>query len=351
MKNMIQLAYFLLITNVTVSQNTYKSSKTTEKYGRLVLKSSKKPITGAVYDSYPNGNKKSAATYTDGILDGSDKYWFENGNLASETIYVNGKLHGTQKKWNESGILIQEMNFENGNLEGVNKEWHSNGKLKKEENFTKNIKNGIQREWNFEGQIIYEDNYSNGLLNGECKDWYENGQLKGVATFENDEIIGLCEGWYEDGRIKYTFENGHEVLWYRNGKILSETYDNKDPEDSLIIKYYDESGNEIDEEDPQLIFESGSFPGGLEAMFYWIRENVVYPEYAREINATGTVYVQFVIENSGRVSNAKIKKSDSVHLNDEALRLVRTMPRWIADKLNSIEKRCMYVLPITFTLF
>lgn len=73
-------------------------------------------------------------------------------------------------------------------------------------------------------------------------------------------------------------------------------------------------------------------------------------EEAIEANITGKVFVQFVIEKDGSITNAKIARSASTLLDAEALRIVNNMPQWIPGKQRGKAVRVAYTLPISFSL-
>lgn len=93
------------------------------------------------------------------------------------------------------------------------------------------------------------------------------------------------------------------------------------------------------------------YPGGMGAMQKFIQENVEYPEEAREKGYQGRVYVTFIVEPDGSVSNIDVMRG-GIHksLNNEAMRLVRSMPKWSPGELNGEPVRSRCRLPITFTL-
>ena len=82
----------------------------------------------------------------------------------------------------------------------------------------------------------------------------------------------------------------------------------------------------------------------------WIMKNIKYPKEAIEANITGKVFVQFVIEKDGSITNAKIARSASTLLDAEALRIVNNMPQWIPGKQRGKAVRVAYTLPISFSL-
>lgn len=92
------------------------------------------------------------------------------------------------------------------------------------------------------------------------------------------------------------------------------------------------------------------YPGGMQAMMSFIGENVKYPEDAMEKNISGKVFVSFVVEKDGSVSEAKVVKSVCASLDNEALRVVNAMPKWTPGKMDGKNVRVKYTLPFTFKL-
>jgi TonB family protein len=77
-----------------------------------------------------------------------------------------------------------------------------------------------------------------------------------------------------------------------------------------------------------VVEEMPEFPGGKTAMVAWINANLKYPEKALKAGISGKVYVSFIISSTGKVKNAIINKSVSPSLNDEAIRVISSMPEW-----------------------
>ena len=97
-----------------------------------------------------------------------------------------------------------------------------------------------------------------------------------------------------------------------------------------------------------LVDEMPSFPGGLEELYKWIDNNVQYPAIAIDICIQGTVIVAFIVEPDGSVSNAKLVRSVDPSIDQEALRVVRQMPKWNPGKRAGIPVRVRCCLPIKF---
>lgn len=92
------------------------------------------------------------------------------------------------------------------------------------------------------------------------------------------------------------------------------------------------------------------FPGGPAALQAWIAKNVNYPQTAIEMNEQGRVYLSFVVEPDGSITNVAVVKSVSADLDKEAKRLVRSMPKWTAGEAAGEKARTRCQIPINFTL-
>jgi len=92
------------------------------------------------------------------------------------------------------------------------------------------------------------------------------------------------------------------------------------------------------------------FPGGLSALYRFIGENIKYPQVAKEVGIQGTVFVRFIIERDGSVSNAELLRSIGGGCDEEALRVVNSLPKWTPGMQMGKPVRVSYNLPVKFTL-
>lgn len=99
-----------------------------------------------------------------------------------------------------------------------------------------------------------------------------------------------------------------------------------------------------------VVEENPMFPGGDEARMNFLRENIKYPQMARESGIQGTVYVTFVVEPSGSITNIKILRGIGGGCDEEALRVVRQMPKWKPGKQRGKSVRVQFNMPIRFVL-
>lgn len=107
---------------------------------------------------------------------------------------------------------------------------------------------------------------------------------------------------------------------------------------------------EIEEEVFVVVEEDPEFPGGMKAMYAFIEKNLVYPEAAKAAGIAGKVYVSFIVEKDGSITNVKILRDIGYGCGDEALRVVKMMPKWIPGKQRGNPVRVQYNLPVVFKL-
>ena len=92
------------------------------------------------------------------------------------------------------------------------------------------------------------------------------------------------------------------------------------------------------------------FPGGMVELMKWLTKNLRYPYYAQKQKLQGRVVVSFIINADGSVVNAKVAKSVAPLLDNEALRVVRLMPKWKPGMQKGHPCRTMFAIPVEFRL-
>jgi protein TonB len=93
-----------------------------------------------------------------------------------------------------------------------------------------------------------------------------------------------------------------------------------------------------------------SFPGGPSALMQFLSSNIKYPVVAEENGVQGRVVCTFVVEKDGSITDVRVIKSVDPSLDKEAMRVVKSMPRWIPGKQNGSAVRVKYTVPVTFRL-
>jgi len=127
-----------------------------------------------------------------------------------------------------------------------------------------------------------------------------------------------------------------------------------DPDD-IVPEYFPEIPDEpnIPGENPPLPMAGiqPEFPGGMQALHLYLKNNINYPEQAKNVGISGTVYISFVVERDGSVTNILLWRGIGGGCDEEALRVVESMPRWNPGLQNTMPVRVQMTLPIEFKLY
>jgi protein TonB len=99
-----------------------------------------------------------------------------------------------------------------------------------------------------------------------------------------------------------------------------------------------------------VVEDQPSFPGGEEARIRYLTENLRYPQMAREAGIQGTVFVTFVVERDGSVTDVRVLRGIGGGCDEEAVRVVRNMPRWEPGRQRGQPVRVQFNMPIRFVL-
>lgn len=92
------------------------------------------------------------------------------------------------------------------------------------------------------------------------------------------------------------------------------------------------------------------FPGGMKGCLDFIAQNVQYPSVAKQNGTQGKVVVQFIVEKDGSLNFPVVVRSISSELDQEAIRVIKSMPKWTPGTMKGEAVRCKYTVPIAFTL-
>ena len=115
----------------------------------------------------------------------------------------------------------------------------------------------------------------------------------------------------------------------------------------VSVNAYSQS-KEQDDAVYSMVSEQPSFPGGMQEMMKFISENRKYPAEAKAKDIHGKVIVAFVVERDGSLSDVKIRRGIGYGCDEEAIRVIKSMPKWTPGKQNGKEVRVSFMLPVTF---
>jgi len=160
----------------------------------------------------------------------------------------------------------------------------------------------------------------------DIKDKFDESEQVENGVVSDDSFAHVSETEKTTPAVKSTTETGEKAV------------ESSDPKKVFTGKVYD------------LVDEMPSFPGGPAELMKWLSSHVQYPAIAIESCIQGTVIVAFIVEPDGSVSNAKLVRSIDPCIDQEALRVVRQMPKWKPGKQNGSIVRVKFHLPIKFML-
>lgn len=96
--------------------------------------------------------------------------------------------------------------------------------------------------------------------------------------------------------------------------------------------------------------QNPEFPGGVSAMYKYIGQNIKYPAAAQRANVAGKVFVRFVVERDGSIGDVQVMKGIGFGCDEEAIRVIKSMPKWSPGKQNGRTVRVFYNMPVSYVL-
>ena len=123
-----------------------------------------------------------------------------------------------------------------------------------------------------------------------------------------------------------------------------------DEDTEIEIQEIEEEEEYVEPEIFTIVEENAEFPGGEAAMNKFLGENLKYPKMAQDAGIQGIVYVTFVVEPSGVITNIKILRGLGGGCDDAAVNAIKIMPKWNAGKQRGKAVRVQFNLPVRFRL-
>ena len=120
--------------------------------------------------------------------------------------------------------------------------------------------------------------------------------------------------------------------------------------EEVVVEKKEEKPKEVKEEIHTLVEQMPQFPGGDAALMKYLSSHINYPPMAAENGVQGKVILQFVVEKDGRVGEVKIARSVDKDLDKEAIRVVKSLPKFTPGRQNGYPVRVWYTLPVNFKL-
>jgi TonB family protein len=365
-----------------------------------------------VHLGYAYGRLSEEYYYKDDKLEGTYKKWDQNSQLGVSENYVGGKLDGLCRYFNY-GKCIREVTYEKGRINGEEKEydgrgelyrisWYKKGTIDSSYNYHKNGKISISRtykyypgfvkteefseytEWDSSGVLLLRGTYHFEMKDKEWTTYYANGKVKSITPYSAGKIKGVYKKWHANGKKMIEMEcDGLYVVtspkvWDEKGKALkegtkayNEIVDSSKPgeiyNDPKRYKnnrrdespHFEDIGDlpriVIEEDENEILFFAEvmpEFPGGAGALTKFVQDNINYPPIAKEQRKTGTVYMSYVVEKDGSVTNITLMKpvAGAPEFTKEATRVISLFPKHTPGLMNGKPVRVRMVIPVKFIL-
>ena len=164
---------------------------------------------------------------------------------------------------------------------------------------------------------------------------------KDEEVHEDDEIKSQEELTQTKVAISIADVKGNDEA---NGKDIADLEDHK-----LIVASEDEVFQVV-EQAPDMVEQMPTFPGGTTELMKYIGEHLKYPPIAAENGTQGKVICRFVIGKDGQVRDVTIARSLDPYCDKEAIRVIKSMPKWIPGKQNGKAVAVNFTVPIVFKL-
>ena len=160
-----------------------------------------------------------------------------------------------------------------------------------------------------------------------------------------------CEELHNDNTMNLLITTALSLTVFLSGSLYSQNdATNKDKQKTIKTDTTTSALSSTNEEEHiyTIVEDMPQFPGGKEALKAYFKENLVIPDAARDAKKQGTVYVTFVVDKSGKATDAKILSGIGYGCNEEAIRAVLAMPNWRPGKQKGRLVKVQYNLPVKF---
>lgn len=293
---------------------------------------------GGFFFYYPSGKLQAQGSFKKNLRDGLWKYYFENGNIEKEVVFTDGEfspvnvydLSGNKIIDNGSGPWSFEYDWYRVDERYIIKGEFINGK-----------RTGSWTCRLTSGELLYRETYKEGEFKRGIA--FVPYQREIVKPFDNHFMLP----YKFDVTEKFIPTLGTERHHYPLLNFLPGTI----PDSVKIEAQKSLPKDTITREIVYLaVEEPAAFPGGGVALNKFIATNIKYPAEARRNGIQGKVFVKFIVEKDGSISDVEIMKGLDRSLNLEALRIVSLFPKWNSGKQGGEVVRTQHVLPITFRI-
>lgn len=329
-----------------------------------------------------DGHPTLVQMYTEGRLDGITTF-YKDGRKLLEVDYKDDSKNGEEVEYNRNEKVSKRSWYADGLLDS-SCTYHGNGKSSVQQVYDRTTGAAQYTEWNANGELLMTGTMQDGKRTGEWKTYYRDRKLRSVTHYSGGRLEGVFTRYYANGRkmVEYTFlpdgTNTEPLVWNESGKKLktnSVEYDNivagnkpgevfsPDERPGLLTRRVREvegdiysvvppAAETIVPADTDQVFTfcevMPQFPGGMDSMHAYLRQNLRYPAGMHDFY--GALYVSYIVERNGQITNVKIEKSapNALLLEQETIRVVSSFPAHSPGMQNGTTVRTRVTIPVRF---
>ncbi|MEI9919199.1 MAG: TonB family protein [Bacteroidota bacterium] len=321
-------------------------------------------FAGPLSDLYLTGKPQMTGMYKYNRKAGAFITYYSNGQIESQGVYENDMRAGVWRRYYPDGKLKSEI------------EYFSNGAPEKV--MTVNDADGNTILQNGKGKWIDFLEYPDGstvTITGQYKNYLKDGHWTHVRTGKGENV----DEWYRDGELlrartkkdgRQTYMIALEDLQYSTPTLQKFVRtENFVATKSVPLETYPalsyitvngrprKKGDKITPADTTKVYmdveEQPEVVGGLSAMMNFLARNIKYPSMARRTGVQGAVYVEFIVETDGTLTDIHVMKGIGGGCDEEAVRVIELMNeqlQWTPGKYKGTPVRVRFVLPVKFML-
>ncbi len=255
-------------------------------------------------------------------LQGKVRIYRINASIYSEMGYVDGLRDGYYSSYHANGNLATKGLYEADNRLGLWESWYDNHQKQKDETYSNKGALKIENYWDRNGKQLMKSGTGFYEFINETETITEKG------NFKNYQKDGAWIGYYDDGKMYF------QEQWLTGKLIQGHSHDAA----GKIYSYTEAEYHTLP-----------TYTQGMTELAKFLNKTIKYPREAQQAHVEGKISVKFLVDIDGSIKEAQVINSIT-YLNEEALRIIRSMPAWKPSMLRGQTIPSTTVLPITFKL-
>lgn len=311
------------------------------------------------------------------VYDGKCTFYYDNGNTAISGNYEHGVKNGTFTYWYYDGKKQAEETYVNGMPDGVWQEWYESGKLQSQQAFRAMTeaqldtlylwKNNDAYQYKFDpvtGRRFEFLNFANDSARSRYRSFYNYFTEQESHFPKNTNWDGDFSFYYADGskRSEMHYQMNHRTGLFRYWDAKGELVEDFTFADNLITDchYYpgvpsrrpatEKDGATAYKKDDRIFTFVEQMPECTVDINRYLDSAIIYPNAAQDAHVEGRVIVKFIVNQDGTLSDFVVERSLGAGCDDEAVRVLRQMPKWKPGKQNGVPVRVYYKQPVAFKM-